>query len=96
MKQVKHRGHAPVTSSVVLVLAMVVAPHVSAQDGASNGEWRVYGADNGATKYSGLDQISKDNVRPPSDRLDPPDCRSVDSRYRAGTSPTATPIGRRH
>ena len=62
MKQIKYRGHATITSSVVLVLAMVVAPHASAQDGAADGEWRVYGADLGATKYSALDQISKDNV----------------------------------
>src|SRR5262245_662775 len=34
-----------------------------AQDGARNGEWRVYGGDGGSTRYSALDQISRDNVK---------------------------------
>lgn len=32
-----------------------------AQNGATIGEWRSYGADNASTKYSPLDQINKDN-----------------------------------
>ena len=35
---------------------------VAAQQGAVDGEWHAYGADNGATKYSPLDQINADNV----------------------------------
>jgi quinoprotein glucose dehydrogenase len=34
-----------------------------AQQGAVDGEWRAYGADNGGTKYSPLDQINKRNVK---------------------------------
>jgi len=34
-----------------------------AQQGARNGEWRYYGGDNAATKYSPLDQIHRDNVK---------------------------------
>ena len=35
---------------------------VAAQQGEVDGEWHAYGADNGATKYSPLDQINADNV----------------------------------
>ena len=35
---------------------------VAAQQGAVDGEWHAYGADNGATKYSPLDLINADNV----------------------------------
>jgi len=33
-----------------------------AQNGAKNGEWRAYSADEGSTRYSPLDQINRDNV----------------------------------
>ncbi len=33
-----------------------------AGQGALNGEWQAYGADTGATKYTGLDQINAENV----------------------------------
>ena len=36
---------------------------LAAQTGARNGEWRSYAAEPGSTKYSPLDQISKDNVK---------------------------------
>ena len=36
---------------------------VAAQHGASGGEWRTYGGDQGSTKYSTLSQIDKQNVR---------------------------------
>jgi len=36
---------------------------VQAQQGATNGEWRVYGGDAGSTKYSPLDQINAANVK---------------------------------
>jgi hypothetical protein len=35
----------------------------SGQNGMSNGQWRAYSADEGSTRYSSLDQISKDNVK---------------------------------
>jgi quinoprotein glucose dehydrogenase len=35
----------------------------SAQRGAKAGEWRYYGGDAGSSKYSPLDQITKDNVK---------------------------------
>src|SRR5215510_15292830 len=34
-----------------------------AQQGAKNGEWRVYGGDEGSTRYSPLDQINRDNIK---------------------------------
>ena len=55
------------TRSVVwigtLLLCAVVAVHqVSAQHGApSNGEWPTYGGDLGGSKYSPLDQITREN-----------------------------------
>jgi quinoprotein glucose dehydrogenase len=33
------------------------------QSGAKNGEWRAYSAEEGSTRYSPLDQITRDNVR---------------------------------
>ena len=36
---------------------------LAAQTGAKNGEWRSYAAEPGSTKYSPLDQISRDNVK---------------------------------
>jgi quinoprotein glucose dehydrogenase len=43
---------------IVVVLLSAV---VSAQSGATNGEWRTYGADLGNSRYSPLDQISAAN-----------------------------------
>jgi quinoprotein glucose dehydrogenase len=45
-----------------LFLILFLAAPLAAQEGAHNGEWRVYGADSGSTKYSPLDQINADNV----------------------------------
>ena len=42
------------------VLGLLAAP-AAAQHGATNGEWRSYGADIGSTKYSPLDQITGEN-----------------------------------
>ena len=42
------------------VLGLLAAP-AAAQHGATNGEWRSYGADIGSTKYSPLDQITEEN-----------------------------------
>ena len=49
---------------VVLALAsaaLLTAAPARAQQGATNGEWRSYGGDNGGTKYSPLDQIDASN-----------------------------------
>jgi quinoprotein glucose dehydrogenase len=47
-----------------LLLACVVASIDGlAQNGAGNGEWRVYSADQGSTGYSPLDQIDKATVK---------------------------------
>ena len=35
----------------------------SGQKGAPGGEWRAYSADEGSTRYSPLDQITRDNVK---------------------------------
>ncbi len=43
-------------------IACLGAAGVSAQTGAADGEWRVFGADAGATRYSPLDQINAGNV----------------------------------
>ncbi|HEX8032017.1 MAG TPA: hypothetical protein VF491_26335, partial [Vicinamibacterales bacterium] len=50
----------------VILLAAFTGPVVSGQPSsnreAPRGEWRYYSGDNGSTKYSPLDQITKDNV----------------------------------
>ena len=43
--------------------ALLVAPPLTAQQGAKNGAWRYYGGDSGTTKYSPLDQINATNVK---------------------------------
>ena len=47
--------------SLALLLATTALP-AAAQHGAAGGEWRSYAGDNGATKYSPLDQIDAGNV----------------------------------
>ena len=53
------------TLCAVLLAYLVVVPLASqdayAQYGATGGEWRHYGGDNGGTKYSPLDQINENN-----------------------------------
>jgi len=47
-----------------LLLVIALWPLVgSGQNGMSSGQWRAYSADEGSTRYSSLDQISKDNVK---------------------------------
>jgi quinoprotein glucose dehydrogenase len=46
-----------------LFLAAALAAPALGQSGARDGQWRCYAGDNGATKYSPLDQIDKDNVK---------------------------------
>ena len=41
---------------------MVWATSLVAQQGATAGQWRHYGGDNGATRYSPLEQINRDNA----------------------------------
>ena len=47
-------------AAFVTAFVLTGAP-VAAQYGATNGEWRSYGADVGGTKYSPLDQINAAN-----------------------------------
>ena len=51
--------------AVTLALGLMLpcgVPPAFAQDGEPGGEWRAYGADSSATKYSPLDQIDATNV----------------------------------
>ena len=43
------------------VAAVAAAAPAVAQHGAQGGEWRHFGGDSGATRYSPLDQIDRDN-----------------------------------
>ena len=63
MHKVLSTGH-PVTryTAAVAVVACLGAAGVTAQSGAADGEWGVFGADAGATRYSPLDQIHSGNV----------------------------------
>ncbi len=47
----------------LLILSILLAPSVPAQQGATKGEWRFYGGDAGSTKYSPLEQINASNVK---------------------------------
>ena len=53
---------ARATVSALALLLAATAPPAAAQHGAGGGEWRAYAGDNGATKYSPLDQIDAGNV----------------------------------
>lgn len=55
------RQPARLVAASALLLAL--AGNLHAQQGATKGEWRYYGADQGNTKYSPLDQINARNVR---------------------------------
>ena len=58
-----HRMHSACSCLVGLVVVAALGPTpATAQHGAVDGEWRAHGADNGATRYSPLDQITADNV----------------------------------
>ncbi len=47
-----------------LLLVIAMWPLVgSGQNGMSNGQWRAYSADEGSTRYSSLDQITRENVK---------------------------------
>jgi len=47
-----------------LLLVIALWPLVgSGQNGMSSGQWRAYSADEGSTRYSSLDQVTKENVK---------------------------------
>src|ERR1044071_5576645 len=48
--------------AAMAVATMAYTAAVQTQAGPGAGEWRDYGGDKGMTKYSPLDQITKDNV----------------------------------
>lgn len=47
----------------IVCLLLCATVSLNAQTGAKNGEWRAYAGEPGSTKYSPLDQISKENAR---------------------------------
>ena len=47
----------------ILGLLLCATLPLAAQTGAKNGEWRSYAAEPGSTRYSPLDQITRDNVK---------------------------------
>ncbi len=49
-------------AAAIAAVACLGAAGATAQSGAANGEWGVFGADAGATRYSPLDQIHSGNV----------------------------------
>jgi len=46
-----------------LVITLLAILPIVAQQGAKSGEWRSFGADEGSTRYSPLDQINRDNIK---------------------------------
>ena len=54
----RQRLHA---SALAIALLLATLP-VGGQQGAQDGEWRVYGGDGGNSRYSPLDQINRDNL----------------------------------
>ena len=59
----KSVGLEPRVAAIVAALAFLCSgpPIVSAQQGTTNGEWRTWAGDLGATRYAPLDQIDADN-----------------------------------
>src|SRR5262245_39328181 len=80
----------------LIILFGVSLGSAAAQHGATNGQWRSYSADSGATKYAPLDQINKNNVakvqilwrRPAVD----PSLAEKDPSFHAPPNFRATPI----
>jgi quinoprotein glucose dehydrogenase len=60
MARVVARGAAFVLPALCLLLQTTIP--LAAQQGARQGEWRATGGDGGQTRYSTLDQITRDNV----------------------------------
>jgi quinoprotein glucose dehydrogenase len=49
-------------SATTLLFTALLATTALAQHGATDGQWRAYGGDEGSTRYSSLDQINADNI----------------------------------
>lgn len=47
----------------LMIASLFFVLHMFAQQGAKNGEWRVYGGDEASTRYSPLDQINRDTIK---------------------------------
>src|SRR5215831_4706964 len=47
----------------LLIASLFLIHSIIAQQGAKNGEWRVYGGESGSTRYTPLDQINRDNIK---------------------------------
>ena len=47
----------------LVIASLFLTIRTTAQQGAKNGEWRVYGGDEASTRYSPLDQINRDNIK---------------------------------
>src|SRR5207253_2156565 len=47
----------------LLIASLFLIHSTIAQQGTKNGEWRVYGGENGSTHYSPADQINRDNIK---------------------------------
>jgi quinoprotein glucose dehydrogenase len=58
----RRRQQRSLVCGVVLFVALVSLPG-RAQKGSPNGEWRAYSGEEGSTRYSPLDQITRDNVK---------------------------------
>lgn len=57
----RHKANI-VTNGIAVASLTLISANVAAQHGTTTGDWDAYGADNGATKYTALDQINSDNV----------------------------------
>jgi quinoprotein glucose dehydrogenase len=55
--------HKKLVTLSLAAIVVTVSALLSGQTGAKNGEWPHWGADHGNTKYSPLDQITRDNVK---------------------------------
>ncbi|HET9219924.1 MAG TPA: PQQ-binding-like beta-propeller repeat protein [Terriglobia bacterium] len=47
----------------VLAITLLTMLPILAQQGAKGGEWRAYGGDEGSTRYTPLDQITRENIK---------------------------------
>jgi quinoprotein glucose dehydrogenase len=47
---------------MIVVLSLLASGTLGAQTGVTDGQWRHYGGDPGATRYSSLDQIDESNA----------------------------------
>ena len=59
----RRSSHAAMCFGAILVLSVPAPLPAYGQSGAKGGEWRTYGGDLGSTRYSRLDQITRDNFQ---------------------------------